>query len=626
MRSGWDEVELARARAEDRVLFEMSRGMARGRLTLGRAAARFIEQGGPERFGFSSFDAYAREQLSRRGRWVSDCARLAQRLMKLPKILAAYTEGRLSSPSMAELLARHATPETEAELLELALMPGVTVHAMREYLRCEAPEEPDESERCDVAETLTFEHSLLVEATRMAIEHLDGSDYEFFESLVGEGFSTRPELFNGELMPEVWIEQMGASGRMCAGVEERRAREELAEPNLPVNEVEPGEFPDEPIPADIHALDALMRRTSMRLASHDLVFGRAAIDFFHAARWRRLGYGTDRQYCEERLGMARTPVLDRTRLARRCRKLPALGEAVSTMSIGFESACLLARHVSPRTERAWIERAQRRTFKHLARELAAAERDARLTGRGADDLWPPTDEQMKEVDDFERGVISGEIVAEVLAEAEAEIRIGEEGEADETEEAEIRISAEPARESNEHGDQEGLDPDLRELADRIGEAMRARRKHRRKGEVLMRWRTHRLSARAYRAAREIYRRLGGRVPLIVVMCVWFWETWVAQLRAEISKYDGIHERDLYKCASPGCFRRLCTLHHILRRILGGDDRWENLLTLCERCHLRNIHELGSLQVFGNAPDDLTFVFGEVPHFVVRGREKRPAAA
>jgi hypothetical protein len=239
------------------------------------------------------------------------------------------------------------------------------------------------------------------------------------------------------------------------------------------------------------------------------------------------------------------------------------------------------------------------------------------------DLWPPSDEAMKEVEDFERGVVSGETVAEVIAAAEAEIRIGD-ADAPRTEPSvrpddSIRISAEPA-------EPDGVDPDLRELADRIGAAMRDKRKHRRKGETHLRWRAQRLEARMYRAAREIYKRLGGRVPLIVVMCIWFWETWVQQLRQEISKYDGIHKRDGYTCASPGCFRRLCTLHHIIQRILGGDDRWENLLTLCDVCHLRNIHERGSLQVFGEAPDDLTFVFGEVPHFVVRGREKRPAAA
>jgi len=626
-----DDPELALARDEDRVLFEMARGMARGRLMLGRAAAVFVEQDAPARFGFSNLDAYAKEQLSRPGRWLSDCARLAQRLLSLPKILTAYSEGRLSSPSMAELLARHATPESEAELLELALVPGVTVHAMRDFLRCDDPEDDAESERCDVGETLKHEHALLVEATRIAIEHVNGgSDYEWFGSLVGEGASTWPELFNGELMPELWLELDRASERICAGVDEQRACEERAEPGLPVNEVEPGEFPEESIPTGIRELDALMRRISMRLAGHDLVFGRAAIDFFRAGRWRLLGYATERQYCDERLGMGRTPVRERIRLARSCMRLPTLAEAVSTMSIGFESACLLARHVTPRTERAWIERAQKRTFKDLGHELRAVQRDARLTNRVCRDLWPPSDEEMKDVEDFERGVVSGEIVADVIAAAEAEIRIDDahDNDTDETDDetASAETPDDPIRISADPDEPDGLHPDLRKLADRIGEAMRDKTKRRRKGETHLRWRAHRLEARMYRAARAIYARLGGRVPLIVVMCAWFWDTWIAQLRQEISKYDGIHKRDGYKCASPGCFRRLCTLHHIIRRVLGGDDRWENLLTLCEVCHLQNIHERGSLQVFGKAPDDLTFVFGEVPHFVVRGREKRPAAA
>jgi hypothetical protein len=79
-----------------------------------------------------------------------------------------------------------------------------------------------------------------------------------------------------------------------------------------------------------------------------------------------------------------------------------------------------------------------------------------------------------------------------------------------------------------------------------------------------------------------------------------------------------------RCASPGCEGTLLTLHHVLMRMLGGDDRWTNLLTLCLVCHLDNIHERGSLQVFGEAPDALTFVFGKKPFMVVKGREKRAA--
>ena len=610
----------AQARAEDAVLFELSRGMARGRLALGEAAARFAEQEGAGAFGFSNRDAYAKEQLSRRGRWVDDCARLATRLEGLPRIDAAYREGRLR-PSMAELLARKADAESEAELLELALSPEVTVHAMRDYLRCDEPEEEDPSDRCRLDETLPSEDALLVEATRMLIEHLDGSDYDWFGALVGEGFSTWPALFDGTILPDVFFELDDASERIAAGVEQAREVEELAEPGLPESGVEPGEFPEEPLPSDVWGLDSVMRRTALRLSSRDLVFGRAARDFFRASKWKLLGYATERQYCDERLGMGRTAVRDRIKLARACERLPLLAEAVATMSVGFESALLLTRVATPRTEEAWIERAQRRTYKLLRQEVRAVETAQRLSPGIGGDPWPPTDQEMSKHERFERSVLSGEIAEELFAEKEkavgaAEIRIEPQAEASDS------PDAKPARSGSPRAP--WFDADIRELASRIAATARERRR-RKKGDVTLHIRGHRRDITAYRAARTRYARLGKKLPLIVSMCRWLWETWIHELREALSKWDGVHERDRYCCASPGCFRRLCTLHHILRRLLGGDDRWENLLTLCDVCHLRNVHERGSLQVFGEAPDGLTFVFGVEPVFVVRGREKRPAA-
>ena len=70
-------------------------------------------------------------------------------------------------------------------------------------------------------------------------------------------------------------------------------------------------------------------------------------------------------------------------------------------------------------------------------------------------------------------------------------------------------------------------------------------------------------------------------------------------------------------------------HHIVMRMLGGDDRWENLLTLCDRCHLQNIHESGSLAVTGAAPSGLTFAEGaDLRHDVTdlrRGRRRSSRA-
>ncbi len=85
----------ARIRAEDELLFQLARGLGRGRFSLGEAAAKFAALDGPSAFGFSSRDGHARENLSRTGRWVDESSRLARRLAKLPRIRAALLEGRL---------------------------------------------------------------------------------------------------------------------------------------------------------------------------------------------------------------------------------------------------------------------------------------------------------------------------------------------------------------------------------------------------------------------------------------------------------------------------------------------------------------------------------------------------
>ncbi len=617
----------ARIRAEDELLFQLARGIGQGRFALGEAAARFAALGGASAFGFSSRDGHARENLSRSGRWVDESSRLARRLAKLPRIRAALLEGRLHW-SMAELLARKATPDTEAELLALALTPGVTVHAMREYLQCDDEEEKARRDpaqrRCTLEETTPAEQAVLVEATRMLIEHqLGGRDYDWFEYLLADGMATEPDLFVVDDLRPIQRELERAQKRIAEGRARRAEAEERAEPDLPHNPVQRGDFPEpEPLPDDAKALDAVMTRLVMQLTSRDLVFGRIASDFFRSSAWKKLGYATDKQYCRERLGMSRCAVWNRITLARRCQRLPALAEALSSMEIGFEAAREIARIATPRTVEAWIGRAKERTFKHLREEVRVVEAAVRLR-ETTGDPWPPTDEEMADEEAFERDMLSGDTIGQTLdrfaAEAEAEIWIGEDRqEARATTDAPsgpIQISATAS----------DADRDLAKLADELARAVHARRRRRSKGEVTVRIRTNEEVASFYRAARKQYRDEGRPSALLMALCVWYWKTWIHEAREEQTKWHPIHRRDRFRCASPGCDNRLCTLHHIIRRMLGGDDRWTNLVSMCSRCHLENIHELRSLHVSGEAPYALTFVFGQQPYMVVRGRKKRRAA-
>lgn len=69
--------------------------------------------------GFSSLGAYAVERCERSVRWAEGARCLARRLEALPDLRRALAIGKVSW-SMAELLARVATPADDARWLELA--------------------------------------------------------------------------------------------------------------------------------------------------------------------------------------------------------------------------------------------------------------------------------------------------------------------------------------------------------------------------------------------------------------------------------------------------------------------------------------------------------------------------
>ena len=90
---------------------------------------------GIHELGFSTFGAYALERCNRGSHWAAETGTLARRLQSLPHLqaLPQLTEALEAGSigwSMAELLARHATPQTEAALLQVARVKSV--QAMRQ--------------------------------------------------------------------------------------------------------------------------------------------------------------------------------------------------------------------------------------------------------------------------------------------------------------------------------------------------------------------------------------------------------------------------------------------------------------------------------------------------------------
>lgn len=115
----------------DRDLARLARSGGALRLRVGEALARLEERAWHHELGFSSLSGYVVERCSWRARAGVNARLLALRLAELPVLRACLVSSALGW-SMVELLARHATPETEEALAAEAA--GSTVRAMRARL------------------------------------------------------------------------------------------------------------------------------------------------------------------------------------------------------------------------------------------------------------------------------------------------------------------------------------------------------------------------------------------------------------------------------------------------------------------------------------------------------------
>ena len=127
----------------DNELARVCRSVAALRLRAGEALEVLAARGWHHELGFSSLAAYSLERCERSGRWAAESRALARRLAVLPLLRAKLVTGALGW-SMAELVARHASTETEASLVAEALRS--TVRQMRERLCSPRPREDDERE------------------------------------------------------------------------------------------------------------------------------------------------------------------------------------------------------------------------------------------------------------------------------------------------------------------------------------------------------------------------------------------------------------------------------------------------------------------------------------------------
>jgi len=581
----------------DAELYRLARGAGRLRLRIGQALHRLGS--GVHDLGFSTLGAYALERCNRGARWAAESRTLARRLESLPHLANALESSSIGW-SMAELLARHATPQTEAALLQVAR--GKTVQAMRIALSPHEPP-PDEELARTLSLTLPLEEAWALEATRMMVEHMGGTSAgsHWLESLLAEGTISLLELIppsennlstKAEAKHAAWRAQMQRTQHLQASAELQSRPAVTPDPN-------PGQAPDpSDIPVGLEALDKCIRYYSAELASRDLFFGRIAQRFLALRGWQALGFATEAHYARERLGISRASLRSKVALAHRTQGLDHIIDALQRGHIGFEAAHLIARIATPETERAWLTRATRRTFKHLREEVQATEMATRFLGEP--NHSPPSDQQIQQMQSVERAILSGELLRKVIHNSPTKapandppndtVQISGSPE----DEAAVPISGAP---ENEGAVQISVTP-----GSKVTLRLRV------PGDLLLHYRE---------LERLHHQKLPGE-SFIQFLCTTFWQTWVPHLGTS-DKWEAIYRRERYRCTNPVCHNRNVTLHHVQYRANGGTDAPENLTTPCAFCHLEGEHG-GRLKILppGNAP---TWLLGRHPIIKVHHRER-----
>lgn len=222
----------------------------------------------------------------------------------------------------------------------------------------------------------------------------------------------------------------------------------------------------------------------------------------------------------------------------------------------------MARVATRATEEDWVTRATERTLRHLREEIDVAELLARWSE--SDAVVPPSDADVRRVEDLERAVVAGQISAPLT----------------------------PATTTTTPS-----------------------------AKVTLRLRVGASTARDFRHWEAIYLRHRGSAlrgtSFLRFACEVFSETW--RPRPSEVAYGHIYERDRHRCQSPCCGRRDVTPHHLGFRSHGGDDSDENVTSLCTWCHLGGIH-LGLLCATPPA-SSIRWTFGRNAHTVVDGRQR-----
>ncbi len=592
----------------DGELYRLVRTGSAVRLQMAEALEALASSGGHGELGFVSVEAYARERCDRSGRWAADLRSMARRLAGLPRVRLALARGEIGW-SMAEVLARAVTPgEEEAQLAQARRS---TVRQMRERLSSAGVDEQRDCGAVNAWRTLTLtmspEESWFLEATWKLMERVSGkaSRDEMMSCLLAEAWTEMSERDSDvALGPDTSAQlrekreaELERWRRLAEERCERRMGADLEEMGLPADV---GEITSVPPGATAEEFDERIRELARELSERDLAEGMLFEQISRAEAWRRFGYASQSQYVRERLGVSWSGLKAKRALALRAVSLPELREALATKRIGQASGALVSRVASPGTVSAWIERAERRTVKHLREEVEIAEMIIRNTGIRY--VHPPSDAVVRTAQAWEARVKSGAAwrAGDVLGQSGLDFLAAARGEGS--------LLGESASQKSGGGCERAAPFRAPLVANELGI-----------GRVTVRLRVLRETREFFRGLEAVYerRRQDGK-SFVTFLCDTMWKTWGPTLKSNVA-YARIYERDRFECANPTCTRTVLNPHHIVFRAHGGGDEDENLVSLCVWCHLEGVHG-GRMRVRGRAPG-LDWEIGRRGLVAVRGRER-----
>lgn len=320
-------------------------------------------------------DDYAREALDLGKRTAENLARLGAELRIRPLLRGALRSGRVRLRA-AETVLPVALGEDEARWVERAA--AQTVRDLEAAVRAvRSPQDDPDEQWVELRTHLPRDERLVLdEALAIAREHLPGStrieqlealaqEYLAEFSMDGDSDESRP------LGPAFRARGVGA-GRRRLGTDPGDWTELPAAPEL----VAPDLRFDEQMPT--RELDARLRELAQLRVGWDRLVGWCGHGVKRSGMHLLLGYGSFRQYVEERLGLPARAVEQRVALEERLARSPALREAQG-QGVSYEKLRVLAR--LPEADIApWIPRAVEATCIALRREVEA-EREGQLRAR-----------------------------------------------------------------------------------------------------------------------------------------------------------------------------------------------------------------------------------------------------